>query len=244
MLRFRLHQIFVPSLARYFVPLPKLGAAQLGLFSKHLQGRGFKVRTGGAATRLSAVKTSQRISIDGSLGLASSGGDLLDALAPVVPSLLASRARTSELRRADVSPLYYSVRRSGTSAKLQLFPRLESLRTWSSLRADGLCGLTPDEAFAVKRVLVRGGFGSTVECVTGQPREGSVPLRFGRKVYYRSRLPASDFLSSLRTVESGRQGTSYLPRDSAIPLSGRKNELPLTADELGEWCLVGEKGGT
>ena len=46
MLRFALHQLHVPSLGRYFLPLPKLTDAQLELLSAHLEARGFSVRSG------------------------------------------------------------------------------------------------------------------------------------------------------------------------------------------------------
>jgi hypothetical protein len=46
MLRFRLHQVHVPSLGRYFLPLPKLADSQLVGLSSHLEARGFSVRRG------------------------------------------------------------------------------------------------------------------------------------------------------------------------------------------------------
>lgn len=238
MLRFRLRQLLVPSLQRFFLPLPKMGAGQLALLSGHLEGRGFSVRPAGGEGRLSATRASQRISIDGRLGLASSAGDLLDAIAPAVPALVAS-AKGSADGGADRSGRYYSLRGSGSSPVLQFLPRLESMRTWSALRAEGLCALTPDEALALGHVLGKLPAHSRVECVTSSPREGSRPLQVGRRVLYRSELRVGEFLSSLRSIDSAGAGpVSYLPRDARLRLDGGVPTSPLPRSELGEWCLV------
>jgi len=239
MLRFRLYQLRVPSLGRYFLPLPKLADAQLTLLSDHLEGRGFNVRPGSEASRRIASKGMQRIAIDGALGLAGSGDDMLDSLAPVIPALLASRKPGTAKAGADVAALYFSLKRSGTYAELQFFPRMESLRTWTCLRTDGLCGLTPDEALVLRRLLGRASAASRVECVTAKPRKGSRTLQVGRRVYYKSTIPVGEFLSSLRTLDSGgADSASYLPRDSVVSLPGVRVDTRLSADELGEWCLV------
>src|SRR2546427_8857188 len=124
MLRFRLHQVQVSSLGKHFLPLPKLADSQLSRLSIHLQARGFSVRRGTRKSKLIAVKATQRVAIDGALGLATSSADMLDAVAPAIPELLASPLAAGKVT-ADVAARYFSVRRSGTSAKLQLFPRLE-----------------------------------------------------------------------------------------------------------------------
>src|SRR5712692_6734347 len=93
MLRFRLHPVHVPSLGRHFLPLPKLADAHLAILSSHLEARGFSVRLGGSKGKLVAVKGTQRIAIDGALGLASSSTDMLDALAPAIPDLLGSHGQ-------------------------------------------------------------------------------------------------------------------------------------------------------
>src|SRR5438132_3058076 len=163
MLRFLLHPVHVPSLGRHFLPLPKLADSQLAFLSSHLQARGFSVRRGSRRSRLVAVKGTQRVAIDGALGLASSGADMLDALAPAIPDLLASPGAAGVRLTADVAGRYFSLKRSGTSAKLQLFPRLESLSTWTCLRKDGLSGLTPDEATVLKHLFRRAPTGSHIE---------------------------------------------------------------------------------
>jgi len=240
LLRFQLQQIHILSLGRYFLPLPKLTDLQLKLLSAHLEGRGFSVRPGSGPRKRIALKGAQRIAIDGRLGLASSGDDLLDAIAPAVPELLASPKEGVGKIASDGAARYFSLKRSGASVELQLFPRLESLRTWTFLRKDGMCGLTPDEASVLKQLLGRASPTSQVECVTAGPRQGSTPLQVGRKVYYKSAVAVTEFLSSLRTVGSGRaDSASYLPRDSVMELRGAQVETRIRMEELGEWCYLG-----
>lgn len=237
MLRFRLEPLYVPSLERHFLPLPKLGASQLALLSAHLEAKGFRVRLGRGPSRRIATRRSQRIAIDGKLGLASSGTDMLDAVGPAIPELLASRSNSP--LKADITALYLSLRSSGSSSRLRFFPRLESLRIWTCLRKDGLCGLTPDEHSALKGVLKNATSTSKVECVTAWPTEASSSFQVGGKVYFRSLLPVSEFLSSLRTIGSRADSASYLPRDSAIELQDCEVDARLSLDDLGEWCCVG-----
>jgi len=245
MLRFKLHPLHVPSLGRHFLPLPKLSESQLAGLSIHLQERGFSVRRGSSQSKLVAVKGTQRIAIDGALGLASSTADMLDAIAPAIPELLGSPRQETGRVTADAAARYFSVKRSGTSAKLQLFPRMESLNTWTCLRKDGLSGLTPDEGAVLKHLLGNAPAGSQIGCVTATPRQGSSPLQVGRNLYHRSAIPVSEFLSSLRTVGSGAaDSASYLPRDSLIKLHRVRVDTRLVAEEFGEWCYLGEFGRT
>ena len=240
MLRFRLHQVHVPSLGRSFLPLPKLADSQLAGLSFHLEARGFSVRRGSNKGRIVAVKGTQRIAIDGALGLASSSADMLDALAPAIPDLLGSPRQEAGEVTTEVAARYFSVKRSGTATKLQLFPRLESLSTWTCLRKDGLSGLTPDEAAVLKHLLERAQTGDQIECVTARPKKGSSPLQIGKNLYHRSAIPAAEFLSSLRSIDSGAaDSASYLPRDSVIALHRVRVDTRLVADELGEWCYLG-----
>ncbi|HYW81782.1 MAG TPA: hypothetical protein VFB30_00905 [Spirochaetia bacterium] len=240
MLRFQLRQLYVPSLSRYFLPLPKLTGAQMRLLSAHLEGRGFGIRPGRGLKGRVAAKGAQHIAIDGALGLATSTGDLLDALAPAIPPLLALGSREAGKSGADAAALYLSLKRSGASVELQLFPRMESLRTWSCLRRDGLCGLTPDEAAVLKHLLGRASGSAHVECVTARPRQGSRALQEGRRLYYRSEVPVAEFLDSLRTIDSdGADSASYLPRDSVISLPRVRVDARIQPAELGEWCFAG-----
>lgn len=207
--------------------------------STHLGGRGFSVRPWRGPKGRVAVKGDQRITIDGSLGLATSSTDLLDALAPAVPPLLALGSREVGKAGTAAAALYLSLKRSGASVELQLFPRMESLRTWSCLRRDGLCGLTPDEAAVLKHLLGRVSRSSRVECVTVRPRQGSRALQEGRRLYFRSEVPVAEFLDSLRTIDSdGADSASYLPRDSILSLSGVRVDTRARLADLGEWCFA------
>jgi hypothetical protein len=237
MLRFQLHQVHVLSLDKYFLPLPKLSDLQVAALTAHLEGRGFSVRTGAGPTKRVALKGSQRISIDGGLGLAGSGADVLDAIAPAIPAILELRGAGGGATGQGVAERYFSLKRYGASAVLQFFPRLESLRAWTCLRRDGLCGLTPDEAAVLKRLFGKASGASRVRCVTAKPRLGSRRIQIGRNLYYESAVPVAEFLSSLRTIDSVRaDSASYLPRDSIFTLRRMRVDTRLTADELGEWC--------
>jgi hypothetical protein len=237
-LRFRIFQIYISSVHRYLLPLPKMTDAQLGILSRHLGARGFNVRVGGKPGRRIALNGSQRISIDGGLGLASSSSDMLDALGPAVPEMLAASTEGGKTEAGqDPVDRYLSLKSSGGSVELQFFPRLESLRMWTYLRTDGLSGLTPDEAAVIEHVLGRAASGSSrVRCVTAKPRRDSRSLQVGRRIYYETTMPVHEFLSSLRTIDSPQvDSASYLPRDSVFVLSKVPKDTEISPGELGEW---------
>jgi hypothetical protein len=239
MLRFKLHQIHIPSMGMYYLPLPKLTAAQVGGVASHLGARGFRVRMTGREGKLTATKGVQRIAIDGRVGLAGSSDDMLDALAPAIPALLGSKGASGG-ETGNVGERYFSVRQSRGGVRLQLFPRLESLRTWTCLRRDHICGLTPDEVLVLTRLLGKASRDRQVKCVTSIPREGSKPVQVGRKLYYESALPVAEFLSSLATIETGSGPSAcYLPRDSVIVVPRTTVETRVSSEDLGEWCQLG-----
>lgn len=234
MLKFRLAQIRVDSLERYFLPLPKLGSPQIVLLREHLEGKGFHVKRSPGSSRWVASKGGLRMAIDGGLGVAASSEDMLDFIAPAIPAILESRKTTDG---ADVSSRYISVKSSKNSSNLHVSPRLESLAIWTALRGEGLCGLTPDEAEALRRVL--NGARGEVECVTDSPREGAKHIQVSRRVYYRSVVPVAEFLASLKTVDSGGEGPwTYLPRDSILRVKGLGPTPQVSPAELGEWYCV------
>ncbi len=231
MLRFELHQLYVPSLDRFFLPLPKLTVAQTAFLAEHLEERGFEIRQS-SQTRLSARKDAERMAVDGWVGIAKSRTDLLDPLGPAIPRLLRF-PRETLLSRASAS--YFELKRSNRVTEVQLFPRLESLGTWTGLRADGLCGLTPDEALVLRRLL-EDERSTEIDCVSANPRQTSTPSQVRGRRFYRSRVPAKEFLASLRDIGLNPNGDIYLPRGSTIRLSRAGSDL--NVDELGEWCYA------
>jgi hypothetical protein len=247
LLRFKLLQVYIPSLGRYFLPLPKLSEAQLSVLRSHLQERGFALRSAASGKRLTASKATQRISIDRGAGLAASSSDLLDALGPAMPRILGSRGRGEEGEEQGktegeaIAARYFSLKKgSGESRELQFFPRMESLSTWTCLRRDGLSGLTPDEAAVLRHVFGGASSSSRLDCVTAKPREGSLRLQVGRNLYYASNIPVLEFLSTLRTIDKeDTESASYLPRESVFRLKRTPLDSRLRADDVGEWFSFG-----
>ena len=238
MLRFKLHQLHVPSLGRYFLPLPKMTDAHLDEIAAHLAERGFRNRRSPDLGKLVAVKGAQRISVDGVLGLASSGTDMLDALSPAIPAILSSKS-DGVSSNADVAGRYFTHRFSQGATLLQLHTRLESLRTWTCLRQERLSGIASDEAEVLRHLLEKASRNSEVECVTAIPREGSTTVKVGRNSYYKSTIPVSEFLSAMATIESGVDLSScYLPRDSPLRIRRTRIDPHISARDVGEWCLL------
>ena len=266
MLRFRPEQVHVPSLDRYFLPLPKLTDAQLAVLVAHLDDRGFEVKVNGPGRRV-ASRGGQRVSIDGRLGLAASRLDLLDALAPAVPAILAAAKKDQNrtrgvgggrgkrrsaaggssggdgggsggMGRQTLRERYLNVKIRPDSVELQFFPRMESSRTWTCLRKDGLSGLTPDEAAVLGYTLGGASRSSLVSCITAKPRQGSRLLQVGRNLYHESSITVSEFLSTLRTIDTPgpADSASYLPRDSILVLPDARLNGDLPVELLGEWC--------
>lgn len=216
----------------YYLPLPKFNASQLEGIRQDLLRRGFSV-TG------SRVLNARRDARDGSDwlairpdGLAWSPSDLLD---DVVPSII----RVMDARRSPAGDNPYFVSRRGPEGyEVHLFLRLESLARWSSLRSQGECGLTPDEALTVEAVLSESD--EPVECITDYPTDGCSSTQVGGRAFYRSRIPAPEFLSTLRTISTpSRRKNSYLTRTSVIRLKERPGALPSGfSARLGEWCFL------
>ncbi len=225
--RYEVHQIYLEGLERYYLPLPKLTSRQLQALEKRLATKGFRVKNDGYT--LNAEDRFRRMTILRS-GLAWSSGELLDALAPAMPSLL------SIPREPVEGNPYFTAKKLNDGFELQLFPRMEGLRIWTELRRSGLSGLTPDEKAAVSEALLDSD--QNVECVTDYPTEGCSVLLVGGMQYYRSSVPAGEFASMLRTVSSSSPRSCYLPRSSLIRVrTGSPPGFP-TAEGLGEWCFL------
>ena len=121
--------------------------------------------------------------------------------------------------------------------EVQLFTRMEGLRTWTELRKEGLCGLTPDEK-AVTVSLLDAAEG-TVECVTDYPSDASSPINLGGMQYYRSVIPIEEFVSTLRTVSQTSRRNCYLPRGSILRVRAKNRfDARPALDGLGEWCYL------
>jgi hypothetical protein len=192
-----------------------------------LSGEGFRLKTEGV--RLTAAAGSSRVTVLRS-GLAWSSGDLQDLLAPAVPELLRMPAEAVEFNP------YFAAKRLRGVLEAQFFTRMEGLGLWTALRKERACGLTPDEKLAVSRTLK--GTKEAVECVTDYPTEGGEMFQVGKYLYYRSLVPAAEFISRLRTVSHSFRKNCYLPRSSVVRVkAGFRDEAGLT-EETGEWCFL------
>ncbi len=212
----------------YYLPLPKLTEAQLLVMREELRERGFSVA--GIET-IHARKGQDWLSINPA-GLAHSPVDLLDTVVPPLVRVL------DQPRSFSSSNPYYAMKKRSAGFELQFFPRLEALGRWTSLRRQGGCGLTPDEALVLGRALSASPE-EMVECITDYPTEDCSPTQFGRFALFRSRIRASEFVANLRTFFGSARKSAYLPRNSII----RIGNPPVPPDssllnELGEWCFI------
>jgi hypothetical protein len=226
LLRFEVHEVYLETMGRYLLPLPKLSGAQLEFLARHLGKHGFSV---GAGPRISARRGQSRISID-RVGLAWSSEELLDAVAPAVPGLLKLS------REATPTNPYFEAKKTKDGFAVRLVTRMESSSLWVGLRGSGQCGLTPDEGLVI-RELLRDTEGE-VECVADYPTEGCSPLRVGRHPYYESRVPIGEFVANLRTVSSPPRKNCYLPKQSTLHLRTESRSLGGLPEDLGEWCFL------
>ncbi len=178
-----------------------------------------------------------RLTVDPT-GLSWSSGELLDAIAPAIPMLLSIDKEEVVSDSLDQQYLYFSAKKvRDRRLEIQLFTRMESLRTWTELRKVGLCGLTPDEKAVVASLL--GGAEGTVECVTDYPSDVSSSMRLGSKPYFRSLISIDEFVSTLRTISQSSRRNSYLPRESILRVRVKEYfDVRSALDGLGEWCYL------
>ena len=234
MLPYRVHQIHLQGLDRYYLPLPKLNTSQLRYLSQNLRDRGFRVRVGPRLLRASA--DSINLSVDPA-GLSWSSKEVLDAITPAIPRLLAFPKETAAAGLLDKHLLYFRAKRvRGRKYDVHLFTRMESLHTWTELRKEGLSGLTPDEKKVIGSLLASAE--GAVQCVTDYVSENSSPVQFDRRQYYRSTIPVAEFLSTLRTVSEYSRRNSYLPRESILRVTLDKTAAQPSLEGLDEWCYV------
>ena len=233
MLRFELHQLYLANLRRYYLPLPKLTSGQVQVLADRLAVNGFSVGIDPGGERLRAADGSTAVTITVAMsGLAWSGREMLDALAPAIPALL-----RSPLELTATNP-YFAAKRLPGGLEVQFFTRMEGLRLWTELRCAGVCGLTPDEKSVVSRVLAVSADQDVIECVTDYPTDGCSLLQVGKNQYYRSRIPAREFVDRLRTTLTSFPKNCYLPRTSVLKIWGGSLPPPPVDDDLGEWCYL------
>lgn len=232
MLNFQLTQLFLRSLHKFYLPLPKLTATQLAVISERMVQLGYKVQTG---QRLRASREGEVIWVEPG-GLCHSNSDLVDSVSPIIPSLLSSaKERVSRKRFTE---LYYNAHRARGFLRVRFNPRMESLSIWRELRREDEAGFTPDEVIVLRAIL--GNAAEDVRAVTDKPIEGAQTLQIGRRVYYLGPVSAKELANDLRTL--GHRGTrnAYLPQSCVLEMRGSslpsQRELSALSEELGEWC--------
>jgi hypothetical protein len=225
-LNYEVRQLHLDDKGMYFLPLPKLTKDQFQFVGSDLRRRGFSVVLG---ERLRTQVDGNHLSISKE-GLAWSSGDLMDA---VVPSI--ARALDFPKVQSEEEPYFAAKKRRG-GYEIQFFPRLEGLGRWSSLRRQGDCGLTPDEALVLGGLLRSSN--DQIECITDYPTEGCSAMQVGRHQYYSSRIPAPEFVSNLRTISKRSSRNTYLPRNSILRTKKPSAlDAPLS-EALGQWCYL------
>jgi hypothetical protein len=227
LLSFSAHQVWLESLGRFYLPLPKMTSVQLKLLEGRLTQVGLNAKASGG--RLNARGFRGALTVLSS-GLAWSSGDMLDLLAPALPRLLGLPREPVE-----ANP-YFAAKRTSRGHEIQFFPRMEGLRIWSALRASGVSGLTPDEKAVIGRLL--SGSSQMIECVTDYPTEGGSLFQVGRAQYFRSSVSSGEFVSNLRTISDRAPRSTYLPRSSTLRVTSRVLPPPLEDERLGEWCFL------
>jgi len=228
-LRFRVHQFQLGG--KHYLLLPKLNSSQVEVLAKRFAEIG--VVTRGA---LLVVNSRQGPISVSDAGLCWSSFDPGDVVLPAVPNLLSCPKEDAQME--TVKARYLRTSRSQEGTTVRVLPRLESSSLWRELRASGGCALAPDE-HAVVSTLLRGAR-RKCEMVTDFFVGGSVPLVYGRKRYFGSKLGPDEAALTLRVAGERGLRNSYVPNDGALgPISAsalrRRNWLDLFGD-LGEWC--------
>jgi hypothetical protein len=226
-LRFEVSQLLIESERRFYLPLPKLNRLQVDFLKRELLDEGYSVSS---SESLVARKGSLSLYVSPA-GLASSSSDLMDVLLPSIPNILAFPKTPLE-----TNP-YVAVKRGRGLFEVHLFPRLESMGRWTALRRQGDCGLTPDEALVLERLL--GGSEELIGCIADYPTEGCTTTHAGRHPLYRCMVPADEFVCNLRTISRTSARNTYLPRSSILTMKKSPAQIgPEDSRQLGEWCYL------
>ena len=231
MLEFKLHEIKVGP--RFYILLPKLNRKQMQTLEGELKRKGFTV---GGGYILYARNHDQAIHVNPS-GLCWSNSDPSDAIVPALPRIMAASKMAVPLE--DIKRLYFTLKPSGSFSMLRFEPRMERGSLWKELRASGQCGLAPDEYLLLLFFLRSAG---DCDVVTDFPASAGRRLLIGGKLYFDSRIAASEVRSTLRSVEASSTRNSYLPRRGVLRLamytSPSKREFSELFERLGEWCYL------
>jgi len=238
LLQFKVHQLDLGG--RHYLLLPKLSPSQLKVIGEGLEARGFRVRK---SRHLVARKGRDSLRILPS-GYASSSMDLVDVIAPLVPSLLTTPKEPASLE--FLSSLYFTIGQE-VPVGVRLMPRMESGRLWDLLRRGRTCGLAPDE-HKVASTLIEGS-DSVLNATADFPFEGASTRVLGATRYYLGRLPSKDYAARLTRAGSVGHRNSFLPRSGLVTFRGCKIpsrvKLIEVFEDIGDWsgyCLQGAKG--
>jgi hypothetical protein len=228
MLRYEVRE--VETRAGHCLLLPKMTPAQMALMAERLRTQDFRVYQGRV---LKASSRNQRVLVNPS-GFAWSNESLSDILLPSIPRLL--EAPKTLVSASTLLEMYMKLRR-GTSPLIRFSPRIESGSTWTMLRSEDACGLSPDEGLMITTVLSRC---ADCELVTDFPTHRSKTTFARRKAFFASALSPADVTETLRQAGGRRERNSYLPRDGVVRVRGldapSSGEWIAQLRELGEWC--------
>ncbi len=160
---------------RNYVLLPKLCKSQVEALAERLSDRGFIVEK---SATLVARGRGTAVHVNPS-GFCRSSVDQNDAIAPAIPSLL--RTPKERVSLDVLSSRYFKLDKVGGSLAVRFSARIESTSLWKALRANGECGLTPDEQ-TVAQCLV-GTLSGMIRLITDFPAERSRIKIIGNRQY-------------------------------------------------------------
>jgi hypothetical protein len=227
MLSFRVHQLLISG--RHYVLLPKLNSHQMGVLAERLTKEGLRVRV---TDSIFATSSGETVHIEPS-GICWSTSDPADLILPAIPDVLASPKES--LPTIDLQSKYFT--KSNKVREIQLFPRIDVSSNWETLRAEGECGLAPDEHLVTSFLLERARGSCLI--VTDFPVDGSRRLILGRRRYFESNVLADEVHRTLRVVGKKGVRNSYLPKGGALSLGPSRlssRDIGELVSQLGEWC--------
>jgi len=216
---------------RQYLLLPKLNSSQFEVLARRFEEIGIVERG-----MILAVNTRRGMISASEAGLCWASFDQSDAVLPVVPDLLSCPKEEAPVE--IIRSKYLIMERLRGWVSVRMLPRLEGSSLWRKMRASGGCSLAPDEHAVVSSLFRR--TRGVWEMVTDFFVDGSTPLLFGRKRYFKSELDSYEAASTLGVVGKRGRRNSYLPNDGeigSIPTCAlaRSDWVDLLSN-LGEWC--------